>query len=93
MTAPFPRKSYFSVLFDEFRKSRLLFIPKSRDMMTSRSALVWATHQAQWRGAFAIVQTMKEAKAEELVEYAACHYRNPAGLDEAAASAGITDSH
>ena len=73
---PFPKKSYFVPLFEAFKQYQFLFIPKSRDMMTSWSGMVWATYLAQWRGAFSIVQTMKEEKARELVDYAACLYRN-----------------
>ena len=45
-------------------------------MVTSWSAMAWATHQAQWYRAFVIVQTMKEDKAAELIGYSACLYRN-----------------
>jgi len=71
----FPKKSYFVPLFETFRTSSRLLIPKTRDMVTSWSALVWATHQAQWRSAFSIVQSMKDTKAQELIEYAAILYR------------------
>jgi hypothetical protein len=74
--APFPQKSYFVSLFDALALEPKLFVPKSRDMMTSWSALIWATHQAQWKKAFAVVQTMKEGKAMELISYADCLYRN-----------------
>lgn len=77
--SPFPQKPYFRHVFHEFRTSRLLFVPKSRDMMTSWSGLVWATHQAQWAQAFVIVQTMKDDKAKELLGYADCLYRNQPG--------------
>jgi hypothetical protein len=78
--APLPKKSYFEVLFREFKECQRtntpLFIPKSRDMITSWSGMIWATHQAQWYGAFAVVQTMKEEKAKQLIDYAACLHRN-----------------
>jgi hypothetical protein len=74
--AGFPHKSYFGLLFAALAKESKLFIPKSRDMMTSWSALIWATHQAQWKQAFAIIQTMKEPKAMELIAYAHCLYNN-----------------
>lgn len=74
--SPFPQKSYFRVLFDALGTEDKLFIPKSRDMLTSWSALIWATHQAQWKKAFSVVQTMKEGKAMELIAYAECLYRN-----------------
>jgi hypothetical protein len=73
---PFPKKSYFVPLFAAFRKSPRLLIPKTRDMLTSWSAMVWATHQAQWFSAFTIVQSLKDVKSQELVEYAAILYRN-----------------
>jgi hypothetical protein len=71
----FPRKSYFVSLFDAFLKSKRLLIPKTRDMLTSLSAMLWATHQAQWHSAFTIVQSLKDTKSQELVEYAAVFYR------------------
>jgi len=45
-------------------------------MMTSWCAMVWAAHQAQWFRAEVIVQTDSEAKAQELVGYGECLYRN-----------------
>lgn len=45
-------------------------------MITSWSAMIWATHQAQWSAAFAVVQTMKEEKAKQLIDYSACLHRN-----------------
>src|SRR5215469_3008266 len=46
--APFPRKSYFVPVFEEFEHSKHLFIPKSREMLLSWCAAVWATSRAQW---------------------------------------------
>ena len=74
--AAFPRKQYLRVLFDQFKKSRLLFIPKARDMMTSWSAAGWGTHQAQWEKATVVVQTESEDKAKKLVKYAKILYEN-----------------
>lgn len=74
--APFPKKSYFEHLFAAFQKHRLLLIPKSRDMLTSWSVMVWATALAQWKNGFCVVQTMKEDKAKELVAYADCLWRH-----------------
>jgi hypothetical protein len=71
----FPRKSYFVPLFDFFLKTRRGLVPKTRDMMTSLSAMLWATHQAQWHSGFTIVQSLKDTKSQELVEYAAVFYR------------------
>jgi hypothetical protein len=78
--APFPGKSYFRVLFDALAKNRSaevpnIFIPKTREMVTSWSVMVYATHAAQWKKAEVIVQTDSEDKAMELVGYAECLYR------------------
>jgi|SRR5579864_1534130 len=72
----FPKKSYFVPLFQAFGTYKRLFIPKTREMMTSWCAMLWAAHQAQWHKAEVIVQTDAEDKAKELVGYAACLYRN-----------------
>lgn len=74
--APFPGKSYLDVVFDYFKRSRRLFIPKSRDMMTSWSAAAWGTHQAQWHKATVVVQTESEDKAKKLVKYARILWNN-----------------
>ena len=74
--APFPAKSYFSVLFRYFKTEKRLFIPKTREMLTSWSVMIWAANQAQWEKAEVIVQTDSEEKAKELVGYAQCLYRN-----------------
>lgn len=74
--APFPRKSYFLPLFEAFRTEKRLFVPKTREMMTSWCVMVWAAHQAQWFRSEVIVQTDSEEKAKELVGYASCLYRN-----------------
>lgn len=76
--AKFPAKSYFAPLFSAFRSESRLFIPKTREMMTSWCVMVWATHRAQWEKAQVIVQTDSEEKAKELVGYASCLYRNQA---------------
>lgn len=82
---PFPRKSYFVPLFEAFQKipppprKRRLFVPKTREMLTSWCAMGWATHQAQWNQAEVVVQADAEDKAKELVSYAECLYRNQAG--------------
>jgi hypothetical protein len=75
-TAPFPRKSYFEPLFAALAGNSRIFIPKTREMVTSWSVMVWATYRAQWFKAEVIVQTDSEDKATELVGYAECLYRN-----------------
>lgn len=74
--APFPGKSYFDVLFQYFASESHLFIPKTRDMMTSWCACGWGAHQAQWHKAETIVQTESEDKAKKLVNYARILYEN-----------------
>jgi len=72
----FPQKGYFVPLFRAFMTRRRIFIPKSREMITSWSAMVWAAGEAQWNKAEVIVQTDSEDKAKELIGYAECLYRN-----------------
>jgi hypothetical protein len=74
--APFPKKAYFGPLFESFQKWPRLFIPKTREMMTSWCAMVYAVWCAQWYKAEVIVQTESEEKAKRLVGYGACLYRN-----------------
>lgn len=74
--APFPRKSYFAPVFAEFYKYDRLFIPKSREMITSWSVMAFAANRAQWHQAEVVVQTDSEDKAKELIGYASCLYRN-----------------
>jgi hypothetical protein len=78
--AAFPSKSYFKVLFDALAINRSsdvpsIFIPKTREMVTSWSVMVYAGHRAQWFKAEVIVQTESEDKAMELVGYAETLYR------------------
>lgn len=74
--AAFPEKSYFVPLFAAFRKHPRLFIPKTREMLTSWCVMGYATARAQWDKWFVIVQTEAEVKAEELVHYAKILYEN-----------------
>lgn len=74
--APFPKKTYFVPLFEALKREKLLFIPKTREMVTSWSCMVHVTHRAQWYNAEVIVQTDSEDKAKRLVSYAECLYRN-----------------
>jgi hypothetical protein len=68
--APFPKKSLFVPLFREFlAKNKCLFIPKSRTMMTSWSAMVFAAARAQWHREETVVQTANEDKAGHLIDY------------------------
>lgn len=74
--APFPRKSYFPPLFAAFRSHDRLFIPKTREMLTSWCVMGDSTHRAQWHKWFTVVQTDSEGKAFELIEYVAQLHRN-----------------
>jgi len=74
--APFPRKSYFECLFEYLAREKRLFIPKTREMVTSWSVMLHAAHRAQWWQADVVVQTDSEEKATELVGYAECLYRH-----------------
>lgn len=74
--APFPMKSYFVPLFKAFSESRRLFIPKTREMLTSWAVMGWATNRAQWHKWDCLVQTEANDKAVELVDYAAQLYRH-----------------
>lgn len=76
--SPFPRKSYFVPVFAEFYRNKRLFIPKSREMITSWSVLAYATNRAQYHRAEVVIQTDSEDKARELVGYSECLYRNQA---------------
>ena len=65
----FPRKPYFVPLFEAFAKWPKLFIPKTREMMTSWCVMGWSAHRGQWYQEETIVQTESEDKAGELVDY------------------------
>ena len=78
--APFPRKSYLRPLMGELLKPVLqpspdcytTLFPKSREMMTSWAICGYIGWLCQWRpGTLAVVQTLKETKAEELIRYVA----------------------
>ena len=73
---PFPHKKYFDLLFHYLATCPILFIPKSRDMMTSWSAVGWGSHQGQFQRATTVVQTESEDKAKQLVKYSGILYEN-----------------
>lgn len=76
--APFPKKNYFVFLFDKFRSSNRLFVPKSREMLSSWCVMIWAANRAQWHKAEVIVQTNSEEKAKQLISYVRILYENQA---------------
>jgi hypothetical protein len=78
--ASFPRKSYFQVLMGELLQPvihlstgcRTTLICKSREMLSSWTICLYLAWLCQWRpGTTAVVQTLKETKAEELIRYIA----------------------
>jgi hypothetical protein len=74
--APFPMKEYFQPLFGAMMQETRLFIPKTRQMLTSWAVMVHGTQKAQWHKAEVIIQTENEEKAKRLVEYAQILYDN-----------------
>jgi hypothetical protein len=78
--APFPRKTYYQPLMGELLHPILhpsadcytTLIPKSREMVSSWTICLYLGWLCQWRaGTTAVVQTLKETKAEELLRYVA----------------------
>jgi hypothetical protein len=80
---PFPRRlPYFKPLFEVFELERIIWIVKSRDMMISWACVAYLTWKAMTTPLCgSVVQTQKEKKVIQLVEYAKCLYRcQPAWL-------------
>src|SRR5215469_17182834 len=83
---PFPaRLPYLKPLFEVFEMERIVWIVKSRDMMISWACMAYLTWKAMTVPLCgSVVQTQKEKKVIQLVEYAKCLYRRqPAWLQEA----------
>jgi hypothetical protein len=77
LRAPFPRKEYFVPLFAAFLKRyERLFIPKSRTMLSSLSALGFATWDAQWNGAETLVQTLNMDRCTHFISMAREYWEN-----------------
>ena len=74
--APFPGKRYFAVVLHEILDSPRIFIPKSREMMTSWLVCGYIAWMCQWYPYIEwILQTEKEDKAKELVNYCRILYQ------------------
>jgi hypothetical protein len=73
--APFPEKDYFVPLFAEFLSVDRILVPKSREMMTSWSFMLYAVFRAQWHKSDVIIQTGSLGKVLDLVGYASQLYR------------------
>lgn len=68
---PFPDKPYFEAVLDVLAAEPIVFIEKSRDLMMSWLCVGYLTLEAMKVPARKVIfQTMKESKAEELVNYA-----------------------
>jgi len=83
---PFPgRLPYLKPLFEVLELERIVWIVKSRDMMISWACIAYLTWKAMTVPLCgSVVQTQKEKKAIQLVEYAKCLYRQqPAWLRNA----------
>jgi hypothetical protein len=72
---PFPTKEYLRVVLRYLERSPRIFIPKSREMLTSWLVMGYCTQKAQYKKRTrVIIQTEKEEKGWDLVEYCRCLY-------------------
>jgi|SRR5579862_2684365 len=78
---PFPRHlPYLKPLFEVFELERIIWIVKSRDMMISWACLAYFTWKAMTTPLCgSVVQTQKEKKVIQLIDYAKCLYRRQPG--------------
>jgi hypothetical protein len=68
--APFPTKQYLAIAMLYLLTSDTVFIPKSREMMTSWLVCGYISWMCQWLPhIFWILQTEKEDKASQLITY------------------------
>ena len=68
--AHFPKKALFVPVMDQMISEEALFVPKSREMMTSWLACGFISWMTQWLPKIQwIMQTEKEDKAQELITY------------------------
>lgn len=68
--AHFPKKDFFVPVTDKLLNDEILFIPKSREMMTSWLACGVISWMTQWMPKIQwILQTEKEEKCQELIKY------------------------
>ena len=72
--APFPRKTYFNHVLGAMQRPLVehsihcqqLYIPKSREMMTSYLAMGYVAWLCQWHpNIFVVLQSQQDAKAED----------------------------
>ncbi len=74
--APLPRKSYFVPLFHAFLSAEKLLVPKTREMLTSLSAVGYATWRAQFFNWDCLIQSWRLETTKEVCDYAAAFWRN-----------------
>jgi hypothetical protein len=81
---PFPTKTFFLVAMEDLLRCDTLFIPKSREMMTSWLVCGYISWMTQWLPhIFWILQTEKEDKATQLINYCRILYnRQPEWMKE-----------
>lgn len=74
--APFPSKQYFAVVLKYLLERPKVFIPKTREMMTSWLVCGYVAWIMQWFPNMVwVLQSQKEEKAGELVNYIRTLYR------------------
>lgn len=72
----FPKYDYFRDLFELFDMERIIWIEKSRDLMVSWACVAYLTLNAMKTPECGVLlQTQKEKKVEQLIDYAKCLYR------------------
>jgi hypothetical protein len=74
--APLPRKSYFVPLFNAFLSEEKLLVAKTRQMLTSLSAVGYATWRAQFFNWDCLIQSWRLETTKEVCDYAAAFWRN-----------------
>ena len=81
----FPPYEYFQDIFDLIDECRVNFFEKSRDLMISWACVAYLTfHAMKTPSRGVLMQTQKEDKVIQLIEYAKCLYRmQPQWLREA----------
>src|ERR1700674_3712020 len=66
--APLPRKSYFVPLFYAFLSEEKLLVPKTREMLTSLSAVGYATWRAQFFNWDCLIQSWRLETTKEVCD-------------------------
>jgi hypothetical protein len=82
---PLPQYEYLAILFEVLDSERIIWIEKSRDLLVSWSCVAYLTLKSMTVPECGVLlQTQKEDKAIQLVDYAKCLYeRQPDFLRDA----------